>query len=347
MKVKVENWEVSKLIRLRDKINPQPEYQRGEVWKDTKKRLLIDSMLRGIDIPKIYLRKMTTGAFDYEVADGQQRITSIFKFYDGDLILEDKQEKGLNLGKIKNFKVGGKNFEELDETFIEHFNNYKLTIAIVEESSSPEIRTLFGRLQMGSQLNPAEKRNAILSSVGDHIDNFALNHKFFVNSKIPKERYKHQDYLAHVICLIEYNNKFDLKAEALQNLYLDTEVKLLTSKLGLIDNILDVMYNIDQSGGTRIVNKFAFIDIFWFLYRNKASTKTINTKEFSQRFSKFEVDRLFHSKEPKKLIESKRSKLDEKLLYDYILAFNLSGSSTDNIKIRADVFNSVFTKYLV
>lgn len=100
MKVEVKTWTVKKLFELRDKVNEQPKYQRGDVWKDPKKRLLIDSMLRGYDIPKFYLRKLNTGAHDYEVADGQQRINSIIKFLENRLTLGDKIVKGLDTSKI-------------------------------------------------------------------------------------------------------------------------------------------------------------------------------------------------------------------------------------------------------
>ena len=37
-------------------INLSPEYQRNQgVWNDEKKALLIDSVLNGFDIPKLYL----------------------------------------------------------------------------------------------------------------------------------------------------------------------------------------------------------------------------------------------------------------------------------------------------
>ena len=58
MKVKITTWKVSTLYKLRDKINEQPVNQRGEVWNNRKRGILIDSMLRGIDTPKIYLGKL-------------------------------------------------------------------------------------------------------------------------------------------------------------------------------------------------------------------------------------------------------------------------------------------------
>lgn len=80
MRIEVVIWTISELIKIMDKIDEQPPYQRGEVWPRSKKKHLIDSLLRGIDIPKIYLRKVDRGPYEYEVADGQQRVTSILDY---------------------------------------------------------------------------------------------------------------------------------------------------------------------------------------------------------------------------------------------------------------------------
>ena len=41
----------------RSKINTNPDYQRPAVWSKAQKQLLIDSMLREYDIPKMYMHK--------------------------------------------------------------------------------------------------------------------------------------------------------------------------------------------------------------------------------------------------------------------------------------------------
>ena len=46
-----------------------PEYQRGSVWTRNRKALLIDSVLRGYDLPKLYLRESPGQADAYEVVD--------------------------------------------------------------------------------------------------------------------------------------------------------------------------------------------------------------------------------------------------------------------------------------
>src|SRR5207249_3068261 len=53
MKRTVENWSVERLHKARTQIS-FPEYQRQpKLWSVEKKQLLIDSILRDIDIPKL------------------------------------------------------------------------------------------------------------------------------------------------------------------------------------------------------------------------------------------------------------------------------------------------------
>ena len=347
MRAKVENWTIKKLIKLKDKINEQPEYQRGDVWKPSKKKLLIDSILRGIDIPKFYLRKLNENAFDFEVADGQQRINAIYLFYDNKLRLETKVDKGLDLSRIGNIRIGGKKFEDLNPEKKKYFLMYKITVAIVDGAKDEEIRTLFGRLQLGTNLNPAEKRNAIISNIGNHINNFALNHKFFNHSRISKLRYKHQDYMAHAMALIEYANKKDLKAKLLYSLYLDESIVMDSLKMEKIDHVLDRMYEINKVSNVKIINKFAFIDIFWILYLKSNNRDEFNISGFAKEFDSFEKLRLKSKSDPKALINKKNPTKREKLLYDYIMAFDYGGALKENIRTRNKVMKIFFNKFLV
>jgi uncharacterized protein with ParB-like and HNH nuclease domain len=345
MRVKVEIWTIERLFELSEKINEQPEYQRGEVWKDNKKSLLIDSILRGIDIPKIFLHKLKDNHFDYAVSDGQQRITAILKFKADELKLRKDVINGLDLNQIETFEIGGLKYSELPSNLRRRFDNYELTIALIDQATNNEIRTLFGRLQLGETLTPAEKRNAIISSTGNYIDSVVLNHDFFVNSKIPKSRFKQQDYLSHIIALIAYNNVFDLKAELLEKLYLENPIKLTQIFQKKISYILDFLHLIDKESKVRIINKFAFIDMFWLLYTEYDSYSTVEIEKFARKFEKFEKARLDNNLEPEKLLIGEEAELN-KDLYTYIMSFNYSGSKPLNINNRNRVFRKVFKRYL-
>lgn len=62
---------------MRARIDSNPEFQRPAVWTVSQKQLLIDTILRGYDIPKMYWRRISTGPDRFEVVDGQQRLRTI------------------------------------------------------------------------------------------------------------------------------------------------------------------------------------------------------------------------------------------------------------------------------
>ena len=344
MKTEVEIWTVDELYKLKDEINEQPRYQRGGVWLDSKKSLLIDSMLREIDMPKIYLHEKKKGHFKYEVADGQQRITSILRFREDKLKLRDDKILGLDLNKLGRFKIGGKSFSELPENIQVAFGTYKLTIAIIKEATQDEVRTLFGRLQLGETLTPAEKRNAILCEVGNDINTIALTSDFFKKTKIKKERFNHQDYVAHALTLIAYNNKQDLKAVLIQEMYLDDGIKWTMEELKKVNRILDIMNLINTASKKKIEKKFAFLDIFWFLYKADITSSEIDVVSFAEHYDQFEADRKKNYKYPENLLGHGERAKD---LYDYIMAFRFEGLRAINYAKRSNIILKEFSKFLL
>jgi len=92
-------WPLATLYGIRNSINTQADYQRPLVWSVSQKRLLIDTILRGYDIPKLYWRK--TGKDHYEVVDGQQRLKAIWSFMSNEFNL-GKDADPINGNEIKN-----------------------------------------------------------------------------------------------------------------------------------------------------------------------------------------------------------------------------------------------------
>lgn len=70
-------------INKRDGIDLQPNYQRGYIWSSDFKDKLLYSIIKSYPIGNVSLRVRTEknekGAMQ-EVVDGQQRLTTIYKF---------------------------------------------------------------------------------------------------------------------------------------------------------------------------------------------------------------------------------------------------------------------------
>ena len=69
---------VKYMLELMDEglIELNPGYQRNKVWKDNRRKsLLIESLMLRIPIPAFYFYENENG--EYQVIDGQQRLTTI------------------------------------------------------------------------------------------------------------------------------------------------------------------------------------------------------------------------------------------------------------------------------
>jgi len=136
----------------------QPEFQRDYVWSAAKASALVESVLIHIPLPVIYLAETTEG--DWEVVDGQQRLTSLHSFVTG------KFPDGTNfrLGQMNvRSDIKGKAFKDLSKTDQNAILNYTLRAVILQKESHPDLKfEVFERLNCGSvQLKDAELRNCM------------------------------------------------------------------------------------------------------------------------------------------------------------------------------------------
>lgn len=172
MKSTPDNKTVEELLQLRKAnfLYANPEYQRGVVWTLAQKKRLVDSLLRGYPIPLIYLHQITKSAgsitnINFEVIDGQQRITALYEYSEGAFKLFDpvKDEADARFPAfIKDIPCewGGKTFAELDPVLQCQFLKKELSVVKIETETGNEARDLFIRLQAGMPLNSQEKRDA-------------------------------------------------------------------------------------------------------------------------------------------------------------------------------------------
>lgn len=144
-------WSLYSLNKRRKQINTNPDYQRDSVWTKNQKQLLIDSILRDYDIPKIYLYEIVKDNFD--VVDGQQRIRAIWSFYDNEYALPKDSDP------VNGYDVANKYYKDLDPDVSDLIDSYNLDFVILDKSDE-EIREVFLRLQNGTPLKAQEKRNA-------------------------------------------------------------------------------------------------------------------------------------------------------------------------------------------
>src|SRR5258708_2851732 len=69
--------------RERGELVLAPKFQRRDVWSDKARSYLIDTIMRGKPIPKIYMRQDVnpeTRRTKREIVDGQQRLSTVLGF---------------------------------------------------------------------------------------------------------------------------------------------------------------------------------------------------------------------------------------------------------------------------
>lgn len=289
-------------------------------------------MLGNFDIPKLYFRyaKKLPGPYDYEVADGQQRLIAIWRFLDDELTLQGMPRPHIHLN--------GKVFSDLDTEERNQVLNYVFITTVVYDASNDQIRELFRRLQLGVRLNPAEIRNSIASALGNEVRAMALNHPFFMNSAFSTLRYKSDDLTAHAFGVVIYKRERDLKAPDLRSMYVEFAKKVDPKYARRVNAILTFMDEMQAIRPRCIKTKWGFVDLVGVLANRSLSH--LSATLFADNYVSWEQDRAAQMSDLPALA-SARSGTRARMLYDYISAFQKEGATKKNLQERFRILDRV------
>jgi uncharacterized protein with ParB-like and HNH nuclease domain len=138
----------------RDELVLQPKFQRRDVWSDKARSYLMDTIIRGKPIPKIYMRQDVnpkTRRARREIVDGQQRLHTVLSF------LKD----GFKISKSHHEDFGGKTFSGLDHNTQRDILKYEFVVDLLQDMPDNEVYDLFARINTYSEkLKAQELRNA-------------------------------------------------------------------------------------------------------------------------------------------------------------------------------------------
>ncbi|OGJ67708.1 hypothetical protein A2947_03250 [Candidatus Peribacteria bacterium RIFCSPLOWO2_01_FULL_54_110] len=207
---------IASIVRREPKIDPKPEYQRSPVWSRKQKQLLIDTILRDLDIPKFYLRDLTDGQYESEVVDGQQRLRAIWGFRKGEFSLDKDADP------VNGVEIAGLTYDNLPEDLKDAFDSYSLDVVILQDCSLEEVEEMFVRLQNGSTLRAAEKRNALPGQMKYFIRKVA-QHSLFQHCGFKNKRFQFDHVAAQCMLLEKEGEPRNIKNEDLNKLYLDNQ----------------------------------------------------------------------------------------------------------------------------
>lgn len=130
-----------------------PKFQRRPVWEYKAKSYLIDTILSGFPIPRIFIRERTEldMSASREIIDGQQRLKTIFDFIND----------GFRISKVHNSMYGGLCYSELPDGVKHDFLKYPISAIMLIDIDDNAVFDIFARLNTYSvKLNNQELLNS-------------------------------------------------------------------------------------------------------------------------------------------------------------------------------------------
>jgi hypothetical protein len=276
----------------------RPAFQRNLVWNLEQQSFLVDSILRGLPVPEIYIQKETSAYGEEKtiVVDGQQRISTCIRFILGRLRLvvhEDLDERWR-----------GKTFEELADSLKKRFRSFNLIVRRLPITDDSVLREVFRRLnQTVEALEPQELRHAAYTGPFVRLIEQAAKQRILADIGIfsPKDylRRRNDEFLAEIAFAV-VSKAFPNKKEGLDQLFVTYEkqgiprddLEDLERRLGRVFATLDV--HSASLRKTRFRNKSDFYSLFVYLARlaerlplSEAPSEALaaRLKEFSDRIN--------------------------------------------------------------
>lgn len=235
------------LYRMRHRIQADPEYQRqGEVWTRDKRQLLIDTLINGFDIPKIYLHKFEkpkvvgSNQYDYAIVDGRQRLETMWKYLDGEFHLAEDFEYFAN----ESVNASGMSYSELANYHPDikaDFDNFQLNVITIETSDTDLIEEMFSRLNEAVPLTASEKRNAWGGPIPKAIRDVAAAPFFSKNLPFANKRYRHYDLALKFLMSQDRDSVVDTKKAYLDRYVQEHEDEPKTKKVPAVIGTKEVL----------------------------------------------------------------------------------------------------------
>jgi hypothetical protein len=273
MKRQVQDWPIPKLQKQQMRIT-FPEYQREKtLWSSEAKALLIDSIFRDIDIPKLYFN--LNDKKEYEVVDGNQRLWAIWEY------LNNQYACSVN-GEMKKFSA----LNTAEKRVVE---NYTLQITVFEDATDEFLREHFVRLQLGVPLVSGEKLNALTGQMKDFVFDKLVKLAFIRNLGIPKRRFAKETLCAQ-ICINSFGRK---KLETFQRTRWEdlrdffrtyqhpqsTDLNFYNERTTSITNILQQLWKCFGERTKQLKNRSYILSIYLFFEELVTPPNILNENE--------------------------------------------------------------------
>ncbi len=171
----MEVWNITRtLYKVSDFVSWQrngslqlsPSFQRRPVWSESAKSFLMDTIVRGLPIPIIFVREqsdLNTLEPIRQIVDGQQRIRTLLSYVDANSLKDWKPARdAFAIKKVHNKEMAGKDFADLSPELKQRILNYQFSVHILPtDTDDKQVLQIFARMNAtGVKLNNQELRNA-------------------------------------------------------------------------------------------------------------------------------------------------------------------------------------------
>lgn len=348
MKIKATDPDLTTIYsRIKDgSLDLQPDFQRAEVWRTPKKKLLIDTILRDWQVPPVHVI-LNEDTMIQEVLDGQQRLSAIRDFIDNKFKID---------GRIEPFdddlyELNGLNYSQLPSKIKNRFDRYAIRVFEILEYNQGEPGELFNRLNESLKLTSAEKRNAYVGTLRnqikklvDELESSGLDRKFLGFSN---QRMAYHDLFIKLCYMLECGSVIASYTEKQLN---DRARDDKSFSPNIIDAINESIRTIgaaknilDNSEVDIHVTKASINSWLFFIAHQKLAGKKFSNDKFADTFIKFETDRAHFrllSKPPSKNLILNRGIVGE--LFAIFGARSTSRVTTSSSLVIRDAIISIF-----
>jgi hypothetical protein len=157
---------------IRDQDIRIPDYQRdSDQWDEQTKSLLVESVINNLSIPAFFFEVILDGGIERnEVIDGQQRLTTLNKYYKGEFALVDSEDAPYI--SPNSILYAAKKFTELPEAYQRAFKKYRLAVIKLRNLEGEMRLEIFRRINQGG--TPLSGQDIRLAYYGEKSASLAL-----------------------------------------------------------------------------------------------------------------------------------------------------------------------------
>jgi hypothetical protein len=157
---------------IRDQDVLIPDYQRdSDQWDEQTKSLLVESVINNLSIPAFFFEVILDAGIERnEVIDGQQRLTTLNKYYKGDFSLVDSEDAPYI--SPNSIHYAGKRFSDLPEAYQRSFKKYRLAVIKLRNLEGEMRLEIFRRINQGG--TPLSGQDIRLAYYGEKSPSLAL-----------------------------------------------------------------------------------------------------------------------------------------------------------------------------